>query len=232
MTIRPAQLIRSGCRLRTALALAVAVGTSTLLTTDVEAQTNTASGSAQNSGTAGQVGNSNSDSVFAETATSDGFETAGESQGRFQGSQLSTQPTAGGNTNTTQQNALNNARNLQRLSSQFNNSNRNRNTGSTQGTRTIRPSLRLGFTPKLRPTKDLQESLGKRLKALSTSVPSLIGGRSEYASVKFDFAKQGEIVLSGSVPNEDASQLLANILRMEPGVSSVRNDLKIVEAAE
>lgn len=224
MTVRPAQLIPSGCRLRTALALAVAVGTSTLLTTDVEAQTNTASGSAQNSGTAGQVGNSNSDSVFAETATSDGFETAGESQGRFQGSQLSTQPTAGGNTNATQQNA----RNLQRLSQQFN---QNRNTGNTQGTRTIRPSLRLGFKPKPRPTEALRKSVGKQLLALTTRLPRLAEERSDFAAVKFDLGKPGEVILTGEVPTSDARRLLALILRMEPGVTSVRNDLKIAEAA-
>jgi hypothetical protein len=227
MTLRPAQLSPSGRRLQIALALAVAVGMSTLFSAGVQAQTNTASGSAQSSGTAGQVGNSNG-SVFSETATTDGFETAGESQGRFQGSQLSTQPTATGNTNATQQNA----RNLQRLSQQFNRSNQNRNTGNTQGTRTIRPSLRLGFTPKLRPAEDLRKSFGKQVKALTTRLPRLTGGRSEYASVKFDLAKPGEVVLSGSVPNEDAANLLTNILRMEPGVVSVRNDLKIAPAAE
>ena len=224
MTLRPAQLSPSGRRLQIALALAVAVGMSTLFSAGVQAQTNTASGSAQSSGTAGQVGNSNSDSVFAETATSDGFETAGESQGRFQGSQLSTQPTAGGNTNATQQNA----RNLQRLSQQFN---QNRNTGNTQGTRTIRPSLRLGFKPKPRPTEALRKSVGKQLLALTTRLPQLAEERSDFAAVKFDLGKPGEVILTGEVPTSDARRLLALILRMEPGVTSVRNDLKIAEAA-
>jgi hypothetical protein len=233
MMTRSSKTISLPTALRRSAALAAVVGSIFLLATTAHGQTNAASG---NQGTAtnaaaGEAGSTlTSQNVFS--STSDTVGEIGNNDGRFTTNRLATQPTAGGNTNTTQQNALNNARNLQRLSSQFNNSNRNRNTGNTQGTRTIRPSLRLGFTPKLRPTKDLQESLGNRLKALSTSVPSLTSGRSEYASVKFDFAKQGEIVLSGSVPNEDASQLLANILRMEPGVSSVRNDLKIVEAAE
>ena len=229
MTTRPAQLSPSGRRLQTALALAVAVGTSTLFTAGVQAQTNTASGSAQSSGTAGQVGNSNG-SVFSETATTDGFETAGESQGRFLGSQLSNQPTAGGNANGTQQNAFNNARNLQRLNQQFNRTNQNRNAGNAQGTRTIRPSLRLGFTPKPRPTEDLRKSFARQVNSLTTRLPQLTNGRSDYASVKFDFAKPGEVVLSGSVPNDDAGRLLTNILRMEPGVTSVRNDLKVATA--
>lgn len=230
MMSRPSQLSPSRRHLQTALALAVAVGASTLLTARVQAQTNTASGTAQSSGTAGQAGNSNG-SVFSETATTDGFETAGESQGRFLGSQLSNQPTAGGNTNATQQNALNNARNLQRLN-QFNRSNQNRNTGNAQGTRTIRPSLRLGFTPKPRPADDLRKSLDKQLIALATRLPQLTGGRAEYASVKFDLGKPGEVVLSGSVPNDSAKRLLAIILLMEPGVSNVRNDLKVATATD
>ena len=229
MMSRPSELSPSGRRLQTALVLTVAVGASTLFTAGVQAQTNTASQSAQNSATAGQAGNS-SGGVFSETGSTDGFETAGESQGRFLGSQLSNQPTAGGNTNATQQNAFNNARNLQRFN-QFNRSNQNRNTGNAQGTRTIRPSLRLGFTPKPRPTEDLRKSLDKQLNALATRLPQLTGGRAEYASVKFDLGKPGEVVLSGSVPNDGAKRLLAIILRMEPGVSAVRNDLKVVTAS-
>lgn len=230
MTVRPAQLIPSGSRLRTAFALAVAVGTSTLLTADVEAQTSAASGSAPNSGNAGQVGNSNSDSVFAETATTDGFETAGESQGRFLGSQLSTQPTAGGNTNTTQ-NAASQFRNLQRINQQFNRNNQNQFGAGTQGTRTIRPSLRLGFKPKPRPPEALRSSVGKHLLALTTRLPRLAEERSDFSAVKFDLGKSGEVVLTGEVPTDDARRLLALILRMEPGVSSVRNDLKIAPPA-
>jgi hypothetical protein len=151
-------------------------------------------------------------------------------EGRFTTSRLSEQPTAGGNTNTTQQNLLNNARNLQRLNQQFGRANQNANNSNNQGTRTIRPSLRLGFTPKPRPTEDLRESLGKQLNALTTRLPQLTDGRSEFASVKFDLAQPGEVVLSGTVPNADAGQLLTFILRMEPGVRSVRNDLKVATA--
>ena len=234
MTTRSSRTISLPTGLRRSIALAAVVGSTFLLATTAHAQTNATAGTTQGSATtaaAGQAGSTlTSQNVFS--STSDTVGEIGNNDGRFTTSGLGNQPTAGGNANTTQQNALNSVRNLQRLNQQFNRTNQNRNTGNTQGTRTIRPSLRLGFTPKPRPTKDLQESLGNRLKALSTRVPSLTSGRSEYASVKFDFAKQGEIVLSGSVPNEDTSQLLVNILRMEPGVSLVRNDLKIGKAAE
>jgi hypothetical protein len=219
------------------IAIAAIVGATMLFATNAHAQTNATSGNTQGAGTnADAAGNTlTNQNLFSTSsdpdAAANSVSVTGNNDGRFTTNRLGTQPTATGNNNSTQQNAFNNARNLQRLNQQFNRTNQNRNAGNTQGTRTIRPSLRLGFTPKPRPTNDLKESLGKRLKALSTRVPSLTSGRSEYASVKFDFSKQGEIVLSGSVPNEDASSLLANILRMEPGVSSVRNDLKIAKPA-
>jgi len=224
MTTRSSRTKSLPTTFRRCVALAAVVGSTFLLATTAHAQTNAASGSNQGSTSAATT----ADTQELFSSSIDDFS---PNEGRFTTSRLATQPTATGNNNSTQQNAFNNARNLQRLSQQFNRTNQNRNTGNTQGTRTIRPSLRLGFTPKPRPTNDLKESLGKRLKVLSTRVPSLTSGRSEYASVKFDFAKQGEVVLSGSVPNEDASSLLANILRMEPGVSSVRNDLKIAKPA-
>jgi hypothetical protein len=229
MMTRSSKTISLPTALRRSAALAAVVGSTFLLATTAHGQTNAASG---NQGTAtnaaaGEAGSTlTSQNVFS--STSDTVGEIGNNDGRFTTNRLATQPTAGGNTNSTQQNA----RNLQRLSQQFNRSNQNRNTGNTQGTRTIRPSLRLGFTPKLRPAEDLRKSFGKQVKALTTRLPRLTGGRSEYASVKFDLAKPGEVVLSGSVPNEDAANLLTNILRMEPGVVSVRNDLKIAPAAE
>lgn len=222
--------------LRRTFVLALALAATALLTTNAQAQTNAASGTnggtSLNTGTnagASEAGSTlNNGNVFS--STSDTVGTIGANDGRFTTSRLSEQPTAGGNANATQQNAINNARNLQRLNQQFGRTNQNRNTGNTQGTRTIRPSLRLGFTPKPRPTEDLRESFDKQLKALSSRLPQLTDGRSEYASVKFDLGKPGEVVLSGSVPNDDDARLLANILRMEPGVYSVRNDLKVASA--
>jgi hypothetical protein len=238
MTTRTSKSVLLPVRYRRSLAIAAVVGVTMLFATNAHAQTNAASGNTQGTGTnAADAGNTlTSQNLFSTSTDPDAAANAvsvtGNNDGRFTTSRLATQPTAGGNTNATQQNAFNNARNLQRLNQQFNRSNQNRNTGNTQGTRTIRPSLRLGFTPKTRPAQDLRESFSKQVKALTTRLPRLTDGRSEYASVKFDLAKPGEVILSGSVPNDDAANLLANILRMEPGVVSVRNDLKIAQAAE
>lgn len=238
MTTRPSPSARLAHSLRGIIALAVAVAATSIFTASAQAQNNAASGgnstasgsslSTETNAGAADAGNTlTSQNVFSSSSDTAG--SIGANDGRFTTSRLNTQPTAGGNTNATQQNAFNNARNLQRFN-QFNRSNQNRNTGNAQGTRTIRPSLRLGFTPKPRPTEDLRKSLDKQLNALATRLPKLTGGRAEYASVKFDLGKPGEVALSGSVPNDSAKRLLAIILRMEPGVSSVRNELKVVTA--
>jgi hypothetical protein len=213
--------------LRRALALTIALAATALLTTNAQAQTNASSGT-NGTGTSATATSTTIDTQELFSSTIDEF---APTNGRFTTSRLSEQPTAGGSTNATQQNAINQARNLQRLNQQFGGSNQNRNTANTQGTRTIRPSLRLGFTPTPRPTEDLRTSLGKQIQALTVKVPRLADGRSEYASVKFDFGNRGEVILTGEVPNDDAGRLLANILRMEPGVTSVRNDLTTAPAA-
>jgi hypothetical protein len=232
MTTCSSRFILLPLGLRQTIALAIAVAVTGLFTTNAHAQTNAASGGNQATATnaaAGEAGSTlTSQNVFS--STSDTVGEIGNNDGRFTTSRLGTQPTAGGNTNATQQNLLNNARNLQRLNQQFGRANQNRNTGNNQGTRTIRPSLRLGFTPKPRPTEDLRKSLDKQLTALSSRLPQITDGRSEFASVKFDLARSGVVVISGTVPDDDAARLLGHILRMEPGVYSVQNNLTIASA--
>ena len=233
MTLRPSESLSTRYRLRTAALLVLAVGTTVLFTADAHAQTANSGTTSQGADiTAGEAGSTlTSQNVFSSTA--DGASAIGENDGRFSTSRLATQPNAAGSTSDAQQNALNQARNLQRLNQSFGRSNQtqNRNRGNTQGTRTIRPSLRLGFVPTPRPTEELRTALGKQVQALAIKLPQLADGRSEFASVKFDFGNRGEVILSGEVPNDDSARLLANILRMEPGVASVQNDLKIAQPA-
>lgn len=227
MTTCSSRFILLPLGLRQTIALAIAVAATGLFTTNAHAQTNAASGGNQGTSTNGAAAGNAVENQELFSSSIDDFS---PTDGRFTTSRLGTQPTAGGNTNATQQNLLNNARNLQRLNQQFGRANQNRNTGNNQGTRTIRPSLRLGFTPKPRPTEDLRKSLDKQLTALSSRLPQLTDGRSEFASVKFDLARSGVVVISGTVPDDDAARLLGHILRMEPGVYSVQSNLTIASA--
>ena len=231
MTTYSSQFTRLTTRLQRLATLTLAICATSMFAASAQAQTNATAGSNQGNATnaaAGEAGSTlTNQNVFS--STSDTVGEIGNNDGRFTTNRLSSQPLAGGNTNATQQNAFNNARNLQRFNQQFNRSTQNRNFGNnTRSTRTIRPSLRLGFIPKPRRTEDLQKSVDKRMNALQKRLPSLAASRSDYAMVKFNFGKPGEIVLSGNIPSEDAASLLTNILRMEPGVLSVQNNLKIV----
>lgn len=241
MTIRPVTLVSLQCLLRNAVVLFAAVSLIALAPSLAHAQTNggtNTTGSGQNAGgtqtggatgAAADAGSSlTSQNVFSSTG--DGAGQIGNNDGRFATSRLATQPTAGGTTNATQQNAVNQFRNLQRLNQQFNRTNQNRNNTNTQGTRTIRPSLRLGFVPKPRPTEDLRNAFDKQMKALAVKLPKFAAGRTDFASVEFEFGKSGEVILTGDVPTADSSRLLANIIRMEPGIASVRNELKVAQA--
>ena len=118
MTVRPSPLVPSGCRLRTTLALAFAVGTSTLFSADARAQNNAAagnSGTGSNATAGDTAAAADAGSTLTErnvfSSTSDTVGTIGNNDGRFGTSRLGTQPTAGGNTATTQ-NAANQFRNL------------------------------------------------------------------------------------------------------------------------
>jgi osmotically-inducible protein OsmY len=47
--------------------------------------------------------------------------------------------------------------------------------------------------------------------------------------VKFAVGNNGTVVLSGQVESDSARRLATNLLRMEPGVRSVKNNLVVAE---
>ncbi|MCC7420529.1 MAG: BON domain-containing protein [Planctomycetaceae bacterium] len=55
-------------------------------------------------------------------------------------------------------------------------------------------------------------------------------GRSnpEFAGIQFTMDSRSEVTLSGTVPREHAGRLAAALVRLEPGVRSVRNELTVV----
>ena len=237
MTVRDFPGLSSVSCSRFAILLAFAAAGIVQTADDVNAQTNAASGNTggttQATGAAAQAGSLiGNQQVFSSAG--EGTGALGNNDGRFAGSQLANQPIAGGVTNSAQnaaQNAADQLRNLQRANQQFNRTSQQNRPGTTQGTRTIRPSLRLGFTHKPRPTVDLQTSIGKHVLAMTSRLPGIVGNNADFGSVNVVFGKPGEVVLTGEVPTAAAGQLMTNILRMEPGVASVRNELTITLAA-
>ncbi len=148
----------------------------------------------------------------------------GSGAGRFLGNQLATQPLAGQNNIANQSfNRLLQVQTLQqsnRLSSQFNG-------GRVSGTTTIRPSLRLGFAVRARPTTEIGNSINRRFEKLASRFSRLAETRPAFSNVKFAVGGNGIVVLSGEVESDSAKRLATNLLRMEPGVRSVRNNLVV-----
>lgn len=113
------------------------------------------------------------------------------------------------------------------------------NTGGNQQQRfgttaaaTVRPSLRLGFTPITRPTTEVSTAVVRRFESISARATVLSTTRVELAGLNVMVADQGVVTLQGSVGSEAAKSLAANILRMEPGVRSIKNELVVNELAQ
>ena len=184
--------------------------------------TGTGDTAAAASGAGSSLTQQNLFSAGGETGT--GVGQLGSGSGRFVGSQLATQPLAGQNNVANQSfNRLLQVQTLQqsnRLSSQFNG-------GRSSGSTMFRPSLRLGFAIRTRPTTEISTSIHRLFEKLASRFSRLAETRPAFSSVKFAVGNNGTVVLSGQVESDSARRLAANLLRMEPGVRSVKNNLVV-----
>jgi hypothetical protein len=83
-----------------------------------------------------------------------------------------------------------------------------------------RPVMRLGFTPPQPAPLAMQDVIHTRL----VSLPQL-GERAAGVTAQVDEA--GRVTLTGRVSNEDDRKLVEMLVRLEPGVRSVQNDLQL-----
>jgi osmotically-inducible protein OsmY len=105
----------------------------------------------------------------------------------------------------------------------------NQGFNQSQTSRTIRPSLRLGFEAPPRNMQEIGLAAEQRVMRLSERVTQLKTQGPALKGMKIDVTPQGEVTLRGEVASLQASKLAANLLRMEPGVRSVRNELTVTE---
>lgn len=88
----------------------------------------------------------------------------------------------------------------------------------------VRPRQKVAFDYRL-PTSDaIQTTLETRLTRLSVKAPGL-------KSVMVAVEEKGEVVLRGEVGSAAESKLAENMLRLEPGVRTVRNELAFPTSA-
>lgn len=108
-----------------------------------------------------------------------------------------------------------------------NTQNRNTQRGGTNSSRSIRPSLRLGFTPIVRRSADVSRSVGRSFSQITSRRTQIAETKPELRNVRIEPGKAGLLTLTGSVPTAAAKRLAANMLRMEPGVRNVQNNLTV-----
>jgi hypothetical protein len=103
--------------------------------------------------------------------------------------------------------------------------------GSGASLRTIRPSLRLGFTPIVRPKAEVSSLVTRRFVSITNRISTLSTTNASFSGMRISVGDKGVVTLKGNVASADAKRLAANILRMEPGVRSIKNELVVKELA-
>ena len=209
-----------------------------LVSTPAHAQGTARAGATAATGTAaanGEITGGNAidpSSLFSSTTSDSGtdFGQLGGNAGRFAASAVQNAPTAAGGTAAQGGNNTNRAfqqgnqgRNNRSLQQQFN---RQFGGQSQSISRFVRPSLRLGFALPARPNTDIQGAAASRFASIENRVAAIADTQPAFQGVEVA-AVEGVVTLTGSVPNEAAGRLAANILRMEAGVRSVKNELTV-----
>ena len=87
--------------------------------------------------------------------------------------------------------------------------------------RAIRPQLKVAFEEVQRPTAEIRSTLQPRFDSLTQS-PALRG-------VTYELDYEGVVILRGSVDTPSQKRLAENVVKLEPGVKKVRNELTLNE---
>lgn len=185
----------------------------------------TAGGGAAN----GVVGGNNAANRTAGTgqaALGQSLFTQGTNQNGFVGGRNQQQQFIGGNQRTGQQQ---NNRQDQQNNRQGNFGQNDFNNQNGQGQqaqdpkRAIRPQYRVAFDEPVIPAADIRSALQPQFEFL-TQLPALRG-------VAYELDTEGVVVLRGSVATPSQRRLAENVVKLEPGVKKVRNELTLNEPA-
>lgn len=161
-----------------------------------------------------------------------GFQ-ASQNQNGFLGGRGSSQNFIGNNqraatTNNQQQNPFGN-RNSRGQRNQFdlndlNNLNQQNQSQNQDSRRAIRPQQKIAFEVPERTTEEISATMSARFDQV-TQQPALRG-------VTIELEDAGVVVLRGEVATASQRLLAANMMRLEPGVKKVRNELTLALPAE
>jgi len=208
---------------------AVLIAACALMTTAVQAQSD-ATGSTGITATASDAGTGSSAAGQSEGAVTSQIQsstvdtTRGSGLSDLNASALNTTAGSGASGQQTQTQTLPGGSQFGRSQQQ---SSQRGQTGRASSSKTIRPSLRLGFTPVLRPASDVSRAVGRSFRRMATRSARIAETNPALRNVTLVAGTSGLLTLRGSVPTASARRLAENILRMEPGVRTIRNELSV-----
>lgn len=90
--------------------------------------------------------------------------------------------------------------------------------------REIRTTMRIGFNF---PSASAAQQSGKLANANSLSLARFTSTRPEFSSVNINLASDGTAILTGLSPSTESSRLAANLIRLQPGVRKVNNQIAV-----
>lgn len=204
-----------------------------LLTSAASAQTTTGTGGT--SGTGGQNTTSNTtggtgtgaastgsglsgDSSFGGTVPGEST-TASNAASTFIGSNA-TQGFVGGATS-----AANQQQGMNRQFQEIQNNQTQQGTSTQAGTpREIRTTMRIGF---VFPTATQSQISGRLANANVASLARFTSSRPELAGISVELNSAGVAVLTGLASNTETRRLAANLMRIQPGVRKVENQIVV-----
>ncbi len=128
-----------------------------------------------------------------------------------------TQGFVGGATQATSQQESN--RQFQAIQNNLSQQNASQQIGTP---REIRTTLRVGF---VFPTASQSQMTGRLAGANVASLSRFVSSRPELAGVSVALQSDGVAVLTGSVPSAETSRLAANLIRLQPGIRKVDNQI-------
>lgn len=103
-----------------------------------------------------------------------------------------------------------------------NNQTRQPTTQQTGTAREIRTTLRIGFAF---PSATQSQNAGQLAPANAASLDRFTENRPDLAGISAAFNSDGVVVLTGSAPTVESSRLAANLMRLQPGVRQVDNQI-------
>ncbi len=104
------------------------------------------------------------------------------------------------------------------------------NTSNTQSSqsgtpRSIRTAMRIAFAA---PSGTFAQQTGVLAYSNSVQLTQFSTNRPELSCVKVELTADGVAVLTGTSPSTDTSRLAANLVRLQPGVRKVNNQIAVV----